>query len=56
MEILNLIPIGLLAWFVMRAYRLGKERDGVDAYFLTNRIQTGKRFRNFFGWPTNGAE
>lgn len=51
MEILNLIPVGFLAWVIVKAVKGGMRHDRVDAYFQKHRIKTGKNFRNFFGIP-----
>ncbi|MEO5349110.1 MAG: hypothetical protein H7836_05645 [Magnetococcus sp. YQC-3] len=52
MEILNLIPVGFLAWVVLVAFKGGMTHDRVDDYFQKYRIKTGRKFRNFFGIPS----
>ncbi|MEO5364612.1 MAG: hypothetical protein H7838_13455 [Magnetococcus sp. DMHC-8] len=52
MELFNLIPLGFLAWVVWVAFKEGTTHDRVDRYFQHYRIQTGKKFRNFFGVPS----
>ena len=51
MEVLNLIPLGFLAWVIFLAIKGGVRHDRVDRYFQEYRIKTGKKFHNFFGIP-----
>ncbi len=52
MEILNLIPIGFLAWVVWVAVKGGMTHDRVDRYFQKYRIPIARKSRNFFGVPS----
>ncbi|MBF0462215.1 MAG: hypothetical protein HQL87_12550 [Magnetococcales bacterium] len=52
MELLNLIPVLFLVWVILVAVKGGKTHDRVDDYFQKQRIQTGRKSRNFFGIPS----
>ncbi len=52
LTILNLIPVGILAWVVWRAFKDGTTHDRVDAYFQKYRIPATRKYHNFFGIPS----
>lgn len=54
MELLNLIPIAVLAWVFFRAFQTAMAtKDTNDTYFKVVKIKTGKKFHNLFGVPKN---
>lgn len=53
LQVLNLIPIGALVWFVLIAIKRGSQRDQVDSYFQGLRTRAAKirESVNWFGVP-----
>ncbi|MBF0625426.1 MAG: hypothetical protein HQL82_11550 [Magnetococcales bacterium] len=51
MELLNLIPLAVVAWFLWQAFVAGRTSDRTDHYFQENKRPTGQKFCNFFGIP-----